>query len=62
MYNSVPLYVIDKPDLYKNMDFVMFNFTLESKQTVEKVLLENYSTKKPSETKFTRGLYFKGVL
>ncbi len=62
MYNSVPLYVIDKPNLYKNKDFALFNFTLESKNTVEKILTENYNKKSACNTKFTRGLYFKGVL
>ncbi len=62
MYNSVPLYVIDKPNLYKNMDFVLFNFTFESKNMVEKILINNFANHKEFESKFTRGLYFKGVL
>lgn len=61
MYNSVPVYICDKPNLYKNMDFCSFLFLDESKEEVNSVL-RDFELKKPFSKSYTRGLYFKGVL
>lgn len=61
MYNSVPLYICDKPNLYKNADFCSFLFLDESRQRINSIL-KDFDLKKPFDEKFTRGLYFKGVL
>lgn len=61
MYNSVPLYICDKPNLFKNMDFCMFLFLDESREKVNEIL-KDFEKKAPYNGSYTRGLYFKGVL
>lgn len=58
--NSVPLKVCDKENLFKNLNFHTFNFTVENYvETVEKHL--DFNRYLLFSEKFTRGLYFRGV-
>ncbi len=61
MINSVPLYIGDKPNLYDNMDYILFSFTDETADEVECVL-KNFEQHSSHKSPYTRGLYFKGVL
>lgn len=61
MINNRPIYLGDKPNVYKNLDFILLSFTDEDVSEVEQVINkfnENSEYSKP----YTRGLYFKGVL
>lgn len=58
--NSVPLKLTDKENLFKNLTFQTFNFTVENYvETVEKPL--DFNRNLLFSEKFTRGLYFRGV-
>ena len=59
IYNSVPVYLADKKDLYKNLGlfFVSLNFTDERSENIKKIIADyalNKDNIKPPE-KFTRG-------
>jgi len=59
IYNSVPVYLADKKDLYKNLGlfFVCLNFTDENPEQIKKIISDyalNKDNIKPPE-KFTRG-------
>ena len=59
IYNSVPVYLADKKDLYKNLGlfFISLNFTDETPEQVKKIISDyaiNKNNIKPPE-KFTRG-------
>jgi collagenase-like PrtC family protease len=58
VYNSVPVYLADKRELYKNLGlfFISLNFTTESPEDIKKVISAYISPEKaaPPE-KFTRG-------
>lgn len=60
--NSDVLYLADKLDSFKNIDFVMLNFFDEGPSEVRKIIsaYKYGSDRKPSA--LTRGLYFRGVL
>ena len=61
MINNRPIYLGDKPNVYKNLDFILLSFTDEDVSEVEQVITQfnkNLEYDKP----YTRGLYFKGVL
>lgn len=58
--NSRPIYLADKIDEIKNVDFLFINFTVESKNKVNKIL-DAYDKELPPTGEFTRGLYFRGV-
>ncbi len=60
MFNSVPLYMADRQDDIKNVDFQMLYFTVESKDEVSEII-NSYKTKKAPLGGFTRGLLYKGV-
>ncbi len=58
--NSVPLKVFDKENVFKNLTFQTFNFTVENYvETVEKQL--DFNSNLLFSENFTRGLYFRGV-
>jgi len=59
MYNSVPLYVLDK--LPKNADGYTLYFTSESAAEA-KDIVKKYKAGAPAEGEFTRGLYYKELL
>ena len=59
--NSRPLWIADKKNELKNLDYGLIYFTNEDKNECQKVICEvKKGSNPPSE--FTRGLYFKGVL
>lgn len=60
--NSDVLYLADKLDSFKDIDFVMLNFFDEGPSEVRKIIsaYKYGSERKPSV--LTRGLYFRGVL
>ncbi len=59
--NSRPLWIADKKNELKNLDYGLIYFTNEDKSECKKIIAEvRKGANPPSE--FTRGLYFKGVL
>lgn len=58
--NSRPIYLADKLSEVKNIDFLLLNFAVESKEKVKKII-HSYDAELPPTGEFTRGLYFKGV-
>ena len=59
LYNSVPIYLADKKELYKNLGlfFVSLNFTDETPEQIKKII-SDYAQNKPGiqpPAKFTRG-------
>lgn len=58
--NSRPIYMADRLDEIKNMDFITLYFTRESDFEVQAVLDAYKSGKSPSG-EFTRGLYYREV-
>ncbi|MPM43909.1 hypothetical protein SDC9_90587 [bioreactor metagenome] len=59
--NPFPLYVLDKTDDFKNIDFYLFEFTDENQTNCQKIIESYHEKAKPPEKNFTRGLYFRGV-
>ncbi len=59
--NSRPLWVADKKNEMKGLDFGLIYFTNESREECERVICEVKNGSAP-QGEFTRGLYFKGVL
>lgn len=59
MYNSVPLYVLDK--LPEAVDIYTLYFTNETADEA-KDILRKYKEKTPAEGEFTRGLYYRELL
>ncbi|MGN0467330.1 MAG: U32 family peptidase, partial [Acutalibacteraceae bacterium] len=58
--NSRPIYLADRLDEIKNIDFLTLYFTTESGSEVQTVL-DSYRNKKSAVGEFTRGLYYRGV-
>lgn len=58
--NSKPIYLGDRLDEIKNVDFLTFLFTREKRETVDAVL-NAYRKGKGVKGEFTRGLYYRGV-
>lgn len=61
LLNSVPVWVLDKKQSMKNLDFELLYFTNEDKQRVAEVILAAKTEKQP-DCKHTRGLFFRGVI
>lgn len=59
LLNSVPLWLADKQ--IKNIDFQVLYFTNEDKERVSEVI-SAYKNRKDPDCKYTRGLYFRGVI
>lgn len=59
--NSRPLWMADKKNELRNIDFGLLYFTNESKADCESVI-DGYNNNEKPEGEFTRGLYFKNVL
>ncbi|MBQ4626942.1 MAG: U32 family peptidase, partial [Clostridia bacterium] len=59
--NSRPLWLADKKQDIKNVDFSLLYFTTESKSECKKVISAYKEGSAPTQ-EFTRGLYYKGVL
>ncbi len=58
--NSRPIYLADRIDELRNIDFLVLFFTIESKQECESII-NAYKSKTISNTELTRGLYYRGV-
>lgn len=59
--NSRPVWLADKKQDIKNVDYALLYFTTESKNECEKVISAYKNGSSPLD-EFTRGLYYKGVL
>ena len=61
--NSAPVYMADRMDEIKNMDFVTFYFTKEKGELCEAILDAYRKGKKLSDaSSYTRGLYYRGAI
>lgn len=58
--NSRPIYLADKQEDFKNLDFILLYFTKEKKETIARVI-KDYQTGAEPKGEFTRGLYYRGV-
>lgn len=58
--NSRPIYMADRLSEIKNNDFLFFNFTVETKDEVNKIMNSYYNEESP-DCDFTRGLLYRGV-
>ena len=61
MLNSVPIWLADKQPQLTEFDFIILYFTNESRERVETVITA-YKNGASADTKYTRGLYFRGVI
>ncbi len=59
--NSVPLWLGDKKNELRNIDFDLLYFTNESKDECERIITA-YDNNEKADGDFTRGLYFRKVL
>ena len=60
IFNPIPLYMADRQNEIKT-DFLHFYFTDESKKEVENII-EQYENHAQGSGKYTRGLYYRGVI
>ncbi len=58
--NAYPIWLADRQRELRNMDFLTFYFTDESRAAVDAVL-DAYRKEKAAKGDFTRGLYYRGV-
>ncbi len=58
--NSQPIYMADRLDEIKNVDFLTLYFTKEKKETAE-AILDAYRKGKSVKGDYTRGLYYRGA-
>lgn len=61
LLNSVPLWLADKKNILKGLDFEVLYFTTESPNRVKEVI-SAYKKGDTADCKFTRGLFFKGTI
>ena len=61
MLNSVPIWLADKKEDLKAVDFAVLYFTNESPDRVNQVL-NAYKKGLPADVKFTRGLFYRGSI
>ena len=60
--NPQPIYYADKKELLKDLDFILLQFTTESKETCCKVLDAYQDSLNIAQTNFTRGSYQRRIL
>lgn len=60
LLNSKPIYMADRLDEIKNVDFILLYFTTETKEEAAKII-EAYKKGKKPVGDFTRGLLYRGV-
>ena len=60
LFNSTPIWMADRLNEI-NCDYALLYFNDETKQEITDIL-KSYKSKKSANGKFTRGLYYKGVL
>lgn len=58
--NSVPVFMADRLNEIRNMDFMLLYFTKETKETVSAVI-SSYIRSGKAKGDFTRGLFYRGV-
>ena len=61
LLNSVPICLSDKQDLLSWLEFQILYFTKETNEQTEQII-NDYIYKRIPEYKYTRGLYFRGVM
>jgi len=61
LLNSVPIWLADKQKMLKSLDFQILYFTREESYEVEKII-SDYKNGNATNSKHTRGLYFRGIL
>lgn len=61
LLNSVPLWLADKQQHLKGIDFQILYFTSEPKNQVTQII-DAYKNGKEADFKYTRGLFFKGTI
>lgn len=61
MLNSVPIWLADKAEDLRTVDFAVLYFTNESPERVNQVI-NAYKKGLPADVKFTRGLFYRGSI
>ncbi len=61
IFNSDAVYLADKPETYKNMDFITLYFTDENEKTIKKIITDYTEGSSSAPSGITRGLYFRGI-
>ena len=61
MLNSVPIWLADRLDELSHLDFLVLYFNDEDKQRVSEVI-DAYKKKAEPDTKYTRGLFYRGSI
>lgn len=61
LLNSVPIFLADKKADLSSFDFVTLYFTNESKEEAEEII-KAYKNGRALDIKYTRGLYYRGVI
>lgn len=61
LLNSLPIWLADKQNLFTSIDFQILYFTKETQQKVMEVI-SDYKNRTGAECKYTRGLYFRGIM
>ncbi len=61
IFNSVPLYLADTADSFKQLSFIWLNFVDEDLQTAQDII-RRYKSGENFSGEYTRGLYFRGVI
>ena len=61
MLNSVPIWLADKKQDLKAVDFAVLYFTNESPERVKQVI-NAYKNGISADVKFTRGLFYRGSI
>lgn len=61
IFNSRPVYVIDRLDEIKNTDFDLLYFTVEKADEAQEII-KSYFERSAPDYEYTRGLYFKKLL
>ena len=61
MLNSVPIWLADRLDEISHLDFLVLYFNDEDKQRVGEII-DAYKKKAEPDTKYTRGLFYRGSI
>jgi len=61
LLNSTPIYLADKMDDFRNVDYMILYFTIETKEEVEEII-SSYLKEEKVLKDYTRGLYYRSVL
>lgn len=61
LLNSVPIYLADRKNELKGLDFIILYFTKEDKNEAEKII-SAYKNGESGDSPHTRGLYYRGTI